>query len=190
YHRDIKPQNVMEMSGRMVLIDYGIAKDLHAATQTKSADGVMGTPEYMCPDYSLSAGQTINWAQVDQYSFGVMLYELFTGTLPFDVPDGPGRSMAIYDQHLHKAPEPLRARQPGIPEAGERLVLRMLEKTPDKRFPSMAAVAQELRALAPRKSTPEKPMTVPKTTNHFVQIGGLETQLDEKTGKRIPVLRF
>jgi len=139
-HRDVKPQNVLvNGEGQAKVTDFGIARSLdveHGVTQTGT---VMGTSNYLSPEQA--AGQPVT-AATDIYSLGVVLYELLTADLPF-----PGDNfVAVAMKHLNEAPPSLLERRPDVPVRLAAAVDRALEKTPERRFPSMAAFAAELRA--------------------------------------------
>jgi len=135
-HRDIKPANVLlDIDGNAIVMDFGIAKVAEVPGQTKTGT-MVGTPAYMSPEQC--AGEPLTWSS-DLYSLGVVAHELLTGTPPFT-----GSNFTIMKGHLETPPPPLRVARPECPEALEQCVLRMLGKTPEDRFPSMAAALQAL----------------------------------------------
>ena len=110
---------------------------------------VLGTPHYMSPEQADGADVD---ARTDQYALGCIFYEMLTGDVPFD---HPTNVMAIMFKHVSEAVTPPRKRCPDarIPDAVEAIVLRMLAKTREERFPSLAelagALSRELALLAP-----------------------------------------
>lgn len=129
-HRDIKPANVMiDDEGWAVVTDFGIAKvaETHGLTMTGVA---VGTPSYMSPEQCAAKEVT---GRSDQYSLGIVAYEMITGKQPF-VAD---TAMAIMWQHFNDPPKPIRELRPDCPPELEAAVLRMMEKQPDKRWPSI-----------------------------------------------------
>ncbi len=139
-HRDVKPQNVLLNSeGEVKVTDFGIARSLdveHGVTQTGT---VMGTGEYLAPEQA--SGRPVSPA-TDVYSLGVVLWELLTGDVPFS-----GENfVAVALRHVHESPPDLRERRPDVPPRLAAAVERALEKDPARRFPSMSALAAELRA--------------------------------------------
>ncbi|MCS6884371.1 MAG: serine/threonine-protein kinase [Acidobacteriota bacterium] len=149
-HRDLKPSNIVlhlmdDQSEVVKLIDFGIAKQ-HAAeldpSQSLTEPGlVFGTPAYMSPEHCL--GDPLD-ARSDIYSLGVLLFEMMTGVLPFQA-DNPTRMML---KHIKDPPPPMRDICPDIPEEIDRIVLRALAKSPDKRFSSAIELADTLRLAA------------------------------------------
>ena len=142
-HRDIKPANIMiDDEGWPVVTDFGIAKV--AETQGLTMTGVaVGTPSYMSPEQCAAKEVT---GRSDQYSLGIVAYEMITGKQPF-VAD---TAMAIMWQHFNDPPRPIREHRPDCPPELEAAVLRMIEKQPDKRWPSIedAVAAMGGSALA------------------------------------------
>jgi serine/threonine protein kinase len=136
-HRDIKPGNVMILSnGQLKICDFGIAR-FTDATMTGS---VIGTPGYMAPEQF--TGQEID-GRCDLYSFGIVLYELLTGQLPFRCHTLPEFVYA----HLQKIPDPPRLVRPDIPDPLNRLILDLMAKDREDRPADAAAVLARIEAL-------------------------------------------
>ena len=143
-HRDIKPANVMiDDEGWSVITDFGIAKVSQAEGLTMTGMTV-GTPTYMSPEQCMA--QDVTGAS-DQYSLGVVAYEMVTGRPPFS----GGSMMAIMYGHFNDPPPDILAARPDCPPELVAAVMRMLEKDPAKRFPSMEAAVEAI-GEAPAKS--------------------------------------
>jgi tetratricopeptide (TPR) repeat protein len=143
-HRDLKPDNIMvnvTISGlRVKVLDFGIAKlrDLAASNLTVTGN-VMGTPHYMSPEQCL--GEEID-SRSDLYSLGVVMYQMLTGSLPFN----SSTSTAVVMQHVNKEPPSLRSIHLSISPAVEAVVLHALAKRREDRPQSADALARELGA--------------------------------------------
>ena len=141
-HRDLKPDNIhvaKTASGEEVVkvLDFGLAKVAGASKLTRKGM-VFGTPHYMSPEQA--SGNPVD-QRSDIYALGVVMYELFTGKVPFEADS----YMGVLTKHMYVAPQPLHelidASELG---ALEDLTLRCLEKKPERRFTSMAEFVAEL----------------------------------------------
>jgi hypothetical protein len=139
-HRDVKPTNVMlDAAAQPHLMDFGLATR-HDATVKLTRDGaVLGTPAYMAPEQA--AGQQGEALPAsDQYSLGVILYELLCGEVPFS---GPA-PVVLYNA-IHQEPRPPRAVKPELPSELETICLKAMAKRPQDRYPDCQALADDLR---------------------------------------------
>ena len=138
-HRDVKPANIMiDEEGWSVVTDFGIAKVAENRGLTMTGIAV-GTPSYMSPEQCAAKDIT---GKSDQYSLGIVAYEMLAGKQPFEADS----AMAIMFAHFHEQPKPIHEVRPDCPPDLSAAVMRMLEKAPDKRWPSMEAAVSALGA--------------------------------------------
>jgi serine/threonine protein kinase len=139
-HRDVKPNNVMlARDGTVRLLDFGLARGSGIDVTTLTRTGTMlGTPGYMSPEQFDAHGVD---ERSDLYSLGVVLFEMLTGRLPF----GGQTPIAVALAHKSETPPLPRTIRPGVPAWIERIVMRCLEKQPEKRYANALELAAELR---------------------------------------------
>jgi eukaryotic-like serine/threonine-protein kinase len=142
-HRDIKPENlILEPTGNAKLMDFGIARPIARLTPGQTQAGfVVGTPQYLSPE-QLQGGEVD--ARADIYSCGIVLYEIFTGKLPFEAQN----AMDMMLKHLQSPPIPPRERWPEIPPRLEQFLLRCLEKEPAARYRTVDELLHDLETLS------------------------------------------
>ena len=143
-HRDIKPSNIIiETNGRPVVADFGIAKV--STEPSLTLDGVaVGTPSYMSPEQCRGRPVT---AASDQYSLGVMLYEMLTGRVPFS-----GTQFELLAAHTSSPVPPILGIKRDVDPALAKIVTTMLAKKANERFPSLRDVSKALLAIRPPRS--------------------------------------
>jgi serine/threonine-protein kinase len=143
-HRDLKPHNViLDDEGRARVTDFGIAKA--GASDMTLTGSIMGTAQYLSPEQA--QGHTVS-GRSDLYAVGVILYELLTGSVPFD----GETAVAIAFKQVSADPHAPSERQPGVPPALDAVVLRALAKDPARRFADadeFIAALQQARAALP-----------------------------------------
>ncbi|MEI8375109.1 MAG: SUMF1/EgtB/PvdO family nonheme iron enzyme [Planctomycetota bacterium] len=139
-HRDVKPANIMlDRKGNPLLMDFGLAR-LEAAESKLTHDGtVLGTPSYMPPEQAAGQLDMVGPAS-DQYSLGVVLYELLCGATPFSGPPSLVISLVINQEPLSPRKE-----NPSIPKDLETICLKAMAKVRLHRYPSCQALAEDLR---------------------------------------------
>src|SRR5213595_2276866 len=138
-HRDIKPHNVLvDGEGRVKVTDFGIARA--GASQMTEAGSIVGTAQYLSPEQARGSGVD---QRSDVYSLGIVLYELLTGTLPFNG-DTP---VEIAMKHLSTVPEPPSAKRPEVPSELDMVVMRALAKNPDDRYQSAEEMDADLERV-------------------------------------------
>jgi serine/threonine protein kinase/formylglycine-generating enzyme required for sulfatase activity len=132
-HRDLKPGNVLiRPDGTPVLVDLGIAV-VGGGPKLTQTGGIIGTPQYMSPEQV--RGQPLD-GRSDLYSLGIILYEMLTGTRPFEAED----SIAVMHQQAYEAPPPLRSLRPDLSLETLAIVETCLKKEPDARFQRADAI--------------------------------------------------
>jgi eukaryotic-like serine/threonine-protein kinase len=146
-HRDIKPQNMLIIpeTGEVKIMDFGIARvsEVKGKAGLTSDGTVMGTPDYMPPEQA--QGRPADFRS-DIYSLGVVLFEIFTGKLPFS----GDTVMAVVMNHIQKPPPNPRSVAPTLPESLEKIILRCLEKDPARRYSQVAEILKDLTAVSSR----------------------------------------
>jgi serine/threonine protein kinase len=130
-HRDVKPSNILiSKEGVVYLTDFGLARIAEAGASTLTGDMLMGTPQYISPEQA--RGEKDLTERTDIYSFGIVLYEIVVGRVPFSA-DTP---FSIIHDHIY-TPLPLpREVNPKIPLAIQEVLLKALAKEPEDRYAS------------------------------------------------------
>jgi tetratricopeptide (TPR) repeat protein len=140
-HRDLKPSNILLTTvGDPKITDFGLAKLLSSDSQLTTANCLLGTPCYMPPEQA-SAGAREGGREGDVYSLGAILYELLTGRPPF-------LGVTVLDTLSlirERDPIPCRASHPQTPRDLETICLKCLDKSPERRYPTAAALAADLK---------------------------------------------
>lgn len=145
-HRDLKPSNVLLVDQEdekdfVKVLDFGLVKDISGQQDELTQKGLfMGSPKYTAPEQVMGNDLT---SRADIYSLGICLYEMLTGKPPFDKKVNTATLMA----HVNEAPPPLSQSAAVSPEM-EALVMKCLEKNPDKRFASMRDCLIALKTTA------------------------------------------
>jgi serine/threonine-protein kinase len=142
-HRDIKPANlILTSSGLLKIMDFGIARA--QGTQRMTRDGsIVGTLAYMSPEQC--RGQEVD-GRTDQYSLGIVLYEMLTGKVPFE----STTDYELMQAHINSPPEWPSRRVPGIAPHAEKALMKALSKKPHDRFSTLTAFKEALGAPASR----------------------------------------
>ena len=143
-HRDLKPANILierDASGalRAFVTDFGLARDLSQPGETMQG-AMLGTPQYMAPEQAKGERQSID-ARTDVYGLGATLYEALTGKPPFEA---PSQLQTLYKM-LHEDAAPPRRHNPALPAEVESVVVKCLEKDPQRRYQSARALAEDLQ---------------------------------------------
>jgi len=160
-HRDIKPSNViLANDGSLYIADFGLARIAQSGESTMSSDMVLGTPQYISPEQAM--GKRDLDAGTDIYSFGVMLYEMVVGQVPFSG-DTP---FAVIHDHIY-SPLPLPSvANPGISSEVERVLLKALAKERADRYEDVSGLVEAFKLAwqntAPTQATPVPDAALPE----------------------------
>jgi serine/threonine-protein kinase len=152
-HLDIKPSNIlMEKSGRVILTDF----NLPVGRKKEEAGMIFGSAHYMSPEHSQGIDQATFLS--DLYSLGVIMYEMLTGTVPFDDPS----PVTVALQHISLAPPSPRKINPNLNLATENVLLKALSKSPSERYQTGEEFINALEeALAFQRATPAEVRPLP-----------------------------
>lgn len=148
-HRDIKPSNVLLQDGTHVyLADFGLARTMEDRGDITQTGCLIGTPEYMAPELA----ETIATPSSDIYALGVLLYQMLAGHVPFKA----STPMAVYWKQMEEMPLPPSRLNPAISASVEQVILRALEKDPQRRFQTVSEMAQAFSAAVAMADSPER----------------------------------
>lgn len=160
-HRDMKPANVLLAGTTAKVVDFGIARVLSSDTRLTQEGMLVGTARYMAPEQATGGAIT---AATDQYSLGIVAYELLCGNPPFVGKEGDSDFALLY-AHTHQAPTPPYQVNPSIPRSTSDAILRALSKEPQKRFPNCEAFVEALGAVQ------KTPVRSEKRTSPYLAVG-------------------
>ncbi|GAB4554119.1 MAG: hypothetical protein OHK0023_23950 [Anaerolineae bacterium] len=182
-HRDLKPKNILlDGVGNAILSDFGIAR-LMGGDQTSltGAGFVMGTPAYMPPEQW--SGERVLDRRADVYAFGMMIYEMLAGGLPFPTDSTP----RIMYWHMNQLPPSLLLRRKELPAGIDLVVGKALAKDPDQRYGTAGEVAAALRdalhGISPLELTSPIPATKPSASTPVIGSPHAETYITSQTPK-------
>ncbi len=142
-HRDLKPSNILiDTEGHPLVSDFGLAKRVDAVESLTQSGAVLGTPSYMAPEQAAAGRGTVGPA-VDVYALGAVLYQALTGRPPFLAASPLDTLLLVLEQD----PVPPRVLNPRANADLEMIALKCLQKPPEFRYPSAAALADDLDAF-------------------------------------------
>jgi serine/threonine protein kinase/Tfp pilus assembly protein PilF len=198
-HRDLKPSNILvaEQDGKPVpkVIDFGLAKAIGSRdeelTRFTQAGNLMGTPKYMSPEQTLFSGARID-TRSDVFSLGIVLYELLTGSTPYDTPSSAPRDFETLVRRIREEDPPapssvltrITSRKADIAGARQAdaallrrqlsgdldwIVLKALEKEPERRYASASDLAADLRRFLDNEPVLARPPSTLYRGSKFVR---------------------
>lgn len=140
-HRDIKPENILVSEGEVAKIaDFGLA--MENKNNTVTTKSISGSPSYLAPEVIIEK----TYSEVtDIYSFGITAYELLAGRPPYE-----GRTdQEILEKHVDQSflPKPIHETNPAVSENLERIIMKLLEKNPQQRYPHMNLFIRDIKAI-------------------------------------------
>jgi len=139
---DIKPQNMLVSDeGTLKITDFGISRALETISRTEKHSEIWGSPFYISPE---QAGGEPPSPASDVYSLGVILYEVFTGNLPFEADD----ALILLEKHQTEDFISPQIINPAIPDYLEKIITKALEKEPGKRFANGSEIFNELNSIS------------------------------------------
>jgi tetratricopeptide (TPR) repeat protein len=166
-HRDLKPQNILvDGADQIFITDFGLAKSLHssAAGMTRSGE-FLGTPRYMAPE-QVEAKPVDN--RTDLYAFGLILYEMVTGDIPFRADS----TLAMMYQRVKEKPKSPKTANPELPDYLVRVIMRCLEVDPAKRYQSAGDILADLDAQRAPTQAGSRIIVVPATVVKWWYVWG------------------
>jgi beta-lactam-binding protein with PASTA domain/tRNA A-37 threonylcarbamoyl transferase component Bud32 len=167
-HRDIKPHNVLVTdTGDIKVGDFGIARAATSSTMTRTGS-ILGTAHYISPEQAM--GEPVGQGS-DLYSLGVVLYEMLTGTLPYDAETSIGIAMKHVNGHL----VPPRELNPEVPEGINAVTTKLLAKSPEERYADADELIEDLERVL-EGFEPAAAKTTRVTTRPTPAAGTAQTQ--------------
>ncbi|MCG5432715.1 protein kinase [Mycobacterium sp. MYCO198283] len=177
-HRDVKPENVLiSDDGEVKIADFGLVRAV-AEAQITSASVILGTAAYLSPE-QVSTGEAD--PRSDVYATGIMVFELFTGTVPF-TGDTP---LSVAYRRLEADVPPPSTRITGVPTAFDGFVLRATAREPGRRYADADAMADDLDAIVDDLGLP--PFRVPAPRNSALHRSAVAPRPDATTAMPVPI---
>jgi len=149
-HRDIKPANIMiNDKGIVKIVDFGVAKIVDVNEDENKKEGIVGSPYYISPE--AIDGRQLD-IRSDIYSLGASFYHAFTGSPPFE----GSNAEEVLTKHLEQPLTPLKKKNPKVSPALGKIIEKMMEKEPEKRYQGYSAIIKDLKGLESRAQTFQK----------------------------------
>ncbi len=141
-HRDIKPQNIIVANdGTVKIVDFGIARMLSHTTRTMGGKDVVGSVHYISPEQARGTEVDL---RTDIYSFGILMYEMFTGKVPFTGDE----AVTIAMKHINEQPVAPKTVNPGISKGINDIIMKCIRKDPQRRYQTASELREDLLLYA------------------------------------------
>lgn len=166
-HRDMKPSNILlDLDDRPYITDFGLARIAQMGASTMSADMMLGTPFYISPEQA--QGSKDLDSRTDIYAFGVILYELITGAVPFNA----DAAYAIVYSHIHAKPDLPSMRNPQLPKELDPILLKAMAKNPQDRYATARALMHDFNAVlaSQGRNVPYTPKTIERDSSPTLSV--------------------
>ena len=181
-HRDLKPNNIMiDGNGRAVVMDFGITRAAFGAGITKK-NQIVGSPAYISPE--MAAGDEID-IRSDIYSLGIVLYQMVTGTLPFDSQDIP----SLLYLHVNQLPDPPDIRNTTVPDWLCGIIMKCLAKKPADRYNNSAELSRAIEMHSAYVAPPEEMRKTVKRSANGMEITDVLAKIPLFKGLTLSQLR-
>jgi eukaryotic-like serine/threonine-protein kinase len=163
-HRDVKPANIMlDQNGEPMLMDFGMAQLREAENRLTHDGAAVGTPAYMAPEQAAGKSDEVGPAS-DQYSLGVVLYEMLCGQRPFQ-----GPVAAVLSQVMNQEPEGPQKRNPSVPRDLQTICLKAMSKRPEDRYPSCRHLADDLCRWMENQPIQARRASIPERVGRWIR---------------------